>query len=247
MSKRKSRWGNVPIDYSKSKVDSSSTSHLVESAETTSVQTVAPPPPPLPARPSPMTNASNFVSLSYRQASALPGFRPLDTNDSRPNYRNNDEDLPSTIYNRSRTTTPLGSHRSLCESIQSLRSNQQQHSLVLPMKKRSIEEHHYQNPAQLQQIQRDKMVKPEATNTSEEEEETSQRSNARRTIEYNPVDFAQGTSSTVRVESPFASEKILVEQMKYRGNDEAPPSYHQATENPPSRLTSYVYHEPTEV
>lgn len=237
----KSRWGNLPIDYSKSKVDSSSTSHLVESAETSSIQNVVPP--VLPARPSPMTtNPTNLVSLSYRQASALPGFRPLDSIDGRSNSRMNDDEIPSTIYNRSRTTTPLGSHRSLSESIQSLRSNQQQHSLVLPMKKRSNDEHHYQNPIQLQ-IQREQMIKSD-NNTSEEDEETSRQStnNLQRPVGYNPVHFTQDN----RVESPFASEKILLDQMKFRGNDEPPPSYHQVTETP-SRLTSYVYREPTEV
>lgn len=49
-----------------------------------------------------------------------------------------------------------------------------------------------------------------------------------------------------RTESPFASEKILLDQMKFRQSDEAPPSYRQVAENS-SRMTSYVYREPTEV
>lgn len=168
----KSRWGNLPIDYSKCKQDSSSTSHLVESAETTSIHTNSTAP-PIPSRPSalnPLQNSANFVSLSYRQASALPGFRPLDEPYSNSMHRRYDDDdendgdsirRPIPMTNRSRTTTPLGSHRSLSESIQSLRSNQQP-PLVLPMKKRSNEtsttKSDYQNMEQLK-LQQQQMVK----------------------------------------------------------------------------------------
>jgi hypothetical protein len=85
------------------------------------------------------------VSLSYRQASALPGFRPPPppVRSYSPDQDDVDE-VDSTINtvplttNRSRTTTPFGSHKSLSESIQSLRSNQQP-ALSLPVKKRSHE------------------------------------------------------------------------------------------------------------
>jgi hypothetical protein len=182
----KSRWGSSPIDYSKYKNESlSSTSHLVESAETNSIQV----PPPIPARPSPMASThssyrqapSTSVSLSYRQASALPGFRlppPIRS------YSPEQDDeistsmnaMPLTI-NRSKTNTPLGSHRSLSESIQSLKSNQQP-SISLPVKKRSqdlptkpsevkkdYQHHHYHNPAELIS---------KGDNTSSEEEEFDQ-------------------------------------------------------------------------
>jgi hypothetical protein len=179
----KSRWGALPIDYSKYKNESlSSTSHLVESAETNSVQA----PPPIPARPSPMTSThssyrqapSTSVSLSYRQASALPGFRlpPL----TRSYSPEQDDEVSTSMnampltMNRSKTNTPFGSHKSLSESIQSLRSNQQP-SVSLPVKKRSqdlpskpsevkkdYQHHHYHNPAEL-------ITKSD--NTSSEEEE----------------------------------------------------------------------------
>lgn len=179
--------GNLPGDRSKYKHeplkgDSSSTSHLVESAESSTSQ-----PPPLPNRPSPMTgrhSSSHHVPINmtipYRQASAFSDVRPppharsyspdpddIDDNDSNLNT------MPLTA-NRSRTNT-MGSRKSLSESIQSLRSNQQT-ALSLPVKKRSQEpaaptvpkreqrtpsprssseakkdyqHHHYHNPAQL--------------------------------------------------------------------------------------------------
>jgi len=181
----KPRWGGLPIDYSKYKHeslkgDSSSTSHLVESAETNSIQA-----PPIPARPSPMTSThssyrqapSTSISFSYRQASALPGFRPsIPSNSYSPEQDDGDEvstsinAIPLTI-NRSRTNTPFGSHKSLSESIQSLRSNQQP-SISLPVKKRLHDlpiksseirkENHYHNPIELQ---------TKTDNTSSEEEE----------------------------------------------------------------------------
>jgi hypothetical protein len=175
----KSRWGSLPIDYSKYKNEaSSSTSHLVESAETSSIQA-----PPVPARPSPMTSTHSSyrqapaaaVSLSYRQASALPGFRLPPLTHSYSPERDDDvstsiNGMPLTI-NRSRTNTPLGSHKSLSESIQSLRSNQQP-SISLPVKKRLQDlpikpseirkENHYHNPIELQ---------TKNDNTSSEEDE----------------------------------------------------------------------------
>jgi len=191
----KSRWGSLPIDYSKYKNESSSsTSHLVESAETNSIQA-----PPVPARPSPMTSThssyrqapSTSVSLSYRQASALPGFRlPPLTHSYSPEQ--DDEvstginAIPLTI-NRSRTNTPLGSHKSLSESIQSLRSNQQP-SISLPIKKRSHDlpikssevkkEHHYHNPTEL---------KPKTDNTSSEEDEFEHQQQTNQIPEHSAV------------------------------------------------------------
>ena len=194
----KSRWGNLPIDYSKYKTDSSSTSHLVESVENTSIQG-----PPVGTRSSPINSRhssyrqtpTNIVSLSYRQASALPGFRPLTSNNSYSAEHDEIDEastsivIRSSIINRSRTTTPLGSHKSLSTSIQSLRSNQQP-TVSLPMKKRShdlstlnkqekrnvspkpksphheYQHHHYQNPTQLQNQQ-----KTTTDNTSSEEDD----------------------------------------------------------------------------
>jgi len=205
----KPRWGGLPIDYSKYKNeslkgDSSSTSHLVESAETNSIQA-----PPIPARPSPMTSThssyrqapSTSISFSYRQASALPGFRPsIPSNSYSPEQDDGDEvstsinAIPLTI-NRSRTNTPFGSHKSLSESIQSLRSNQQP-SLSLPLKKRSqdppgilpkreqkasppetkidYQHHHYHNQAQLQA---EHPTKTDNTSSEEDEFENHQQTN----------------------------------------------------------------------
>ncbi len=217
----KPRWGhgsNLPADYSKYKHevlkgDSSSTSHLVESAESSTSQ-----PPPVPNRPSPMTSrhssyrqAPVSAPIPYRQASALPGFGPpppirsyspdpddVDENDSNMNT------MPLTT-NRSRTTTPLGSHKSLSESIQSLRSNQQP-ALSLPVKKRSHEpppapapilpkrdqrtpspksfdatkdyqHHHYHNPAQLR-AQQQRAINNDVSSEDEELEHHRQLNNA---------------------------------------------------------------------
>lgn len=136
------------------------------------------------------------VSLSYRQASALPGFRSsIPTHSYSPERDDVDENstsingIPLTT-NRLRTPASLGSHKSLSESIQSLRSNQQT-GVSLPVKKRSQDippilpkreqkpsspnvldvkndyhHHHYHNPAQLRAQQ-----KIENDNTSSEEEE----------------------------------------------------------------------------
>ena len=147
------RWGrgnNLPPEYPQYKHevlkgDSTSTSQLVESAESNASQA-----PPLPNRPSPMTSANSSyrqppinVPLSYRQASALPGFRPppppmrsysptqddVDENDSNLNV------MPLTVT-RSRATPSFGSRKSLTESLHSIKSNQQP-AVFLPVKKRS--------------------------------------------------------------------------------------------------------------
>ncbi|CAF1592386.1 unnamed protein product, partial [Adineta ricciae] len=279
----KSRWGGLPIDYSKYKheslkVDSSSTSHLVESAETNSLQA-----PPVPARPSPMasTNSSyrqtpsTTVSFSYRQASALPGFRSTAT--TRP-YSPTEEDhdevsaninpMPLT-YNRSRTNTPLGSHRSLSESIQSLRSNQQP-ALSLPVKKRTqdpptvlpkreqktpatevqkdYQHHHYHNPAQLQVEQQKKMT----DNTSSEEEEEEGEFEAQqknRTSDVSPITVSS-TSGYNQVDFHHPTSRRIVTPLSSQGiiHDEAPPAYHQIASKPsPSPSHAYAYQEPTEV
>jgi hypothetical protein len=84
------------------------------------------------------------VSLSYRQASTLPGSRPPPppTRSYSP-YPDDADDNDSNLNtmplaaNRSRTT-PFGSRKSLSESIQSIRSSQQP-GLSLPVKKRSQE------------------------------------------------------------------------------------------------------------
>ena len=181
----KSRWGNSPIDTS------SSMSHLVESAETpSSLQAPSVPPrsspfPPASTHSSYRQAPSSIASLSYRQASALPGFRPLVINQEN---NDNEEGSPNIFVNRSRLTTPLGSRKSLSESIQSLRSNQQPPSLSLPMKKRShpppletkneFADHHYQNPADLR--------KKRATNSSSEEESEAMPSNGKQPDEAPP-------------------------------------------------------------
>ena len=219
---------------------------------------------------------STSVSLSYRQASALPGFHPLTIPSSTHNDDEEEDDDQISqrriILNRSRTTTPLGSHRSLSESIQSLRSNQQP-SLTLPMKKRvndpsssstttdsgenrmkrdemnpslrvmsvktDYQHHHYENPLQLRNEEQ-KTIK--CDNTSSEDDGQNEHIlhsgyHQRNLIKENP---------SIRIESPFASEKILLDQMKKIHPDEAPPSYQQVADNV-SPLTSYVYREPTEV
>ena len=143
------------------------------------------------------------MSIPYRQASAFSDVRPppharsyspdqddIDDNDSNLNT------MPLTA-NRSRTT-PMGSRKSLSESIQSLRSNQQT-ALSLPVKKRSQEppppmvpkrdqrtpspksseakkdyqHHHYHNPAQLRAQKQGTAV----GDVSSEDEELQQRLN----------------------------------------------------------------------
>lgn len=216
------RWGHgskLPVDYSKYKHevlkgDSSSTSHLVESAESSTSQA-----PPVTNRQSPMTSTHSSyrqapvsVPLAYRQASALPGFRPPapPTRSYSPDQDDGDEIdtsvnvIPLTT-NRSRTTTPFGSHKSLSESIHSLRSNQQP-ALSLPVKKRSQEppplpapivpkrdqrtpspksfeakkdyqHHHYHNPAQLRVHQQQKQRLAHNDTSSDDEFELKQQPN----------------------------------------------------------------------
>ena len=144
------------------------------------------------------------VSLSYHQASAFSGVRPpapMRSYSPDPD----DVDTGSTIIHgmpsnaiRSRTTTPFGSHKSLSESIQSMRSNHQ--PISLPMKKRTQEppplpapivpkrdqrspsprspdakkdyqHHHYHNPAQLRAQHQQHQQRPAENNTSSEEDE----------------------------------------------------------------------------
>jgi hypothetical protein len=238
----KSRWGALPIDYPKHKIESSSsTSQLVESAETNSIQA-----PPIPARPSPMTSThssyrqppSTSVSLSYRQASALPGFRlppPI-----RPYSPDHDDEISTSMnampltINRPRLNTPLGSHKSLSESIQSLRSNQQP-SISLPIKKRLPDlpkkpsemkkENHYHNPIELQ-------TKTDNTSSEEEEIEHQQQNSSG----YNQVNFSQ------QQEYRTPSQRITTGIH----HDEIPPSYQQIS-NTSSPSHAYVYQEPTEV
>lgn len=150
------------------------------------------------------------VSLSYRQASSLPGFRPpVPTRSYSPDQDDVDEvdsninTMPLTT-NRSRTTTPFGSHKSLTESIQSLRSNTQP-ALSLPVKKRSQEppplpapmvpkrdqrtpspksfdskktyqHHHYHNPAQLRS-QQQKEINNDISSDDEEFQQEQQKLN----------------------------------------------------------------------
>jgi len=253
----KTRWGSLPVDYSKYKNESSSsTSHLVESAETNSIQA-----PPVPARPSPMTSTHSSyrqapsVSLSYRQASALPGFRlppPIRS------YSPEQDDevstsmnaMPLTI-NRPRLHTPFGSHKSLSESIQSLKSNQQP-SISLPIKKRSNDlpikpsevkndyhHHHYHNPIELQ---------TKNDNTSSEEEEFEHQQQINQTSEVSATAGSSGYNQQHgrRIITPTSPQKILVHQPPGILHDEIPPSYQQIS-NTSSPSHAYVYKEPTEV
>lgn len=216
------RWsqrGNLPADYSKYKHevlkgDSSSTSHLVDSVETNTSQ--APPPlPALPIRSSPMTSTHSSyrqapVSVSYQQASVFPGSRPPPP---RRSYSPDQDDLDEAnsnintvpvTTNRSRTTTPFGSHRSLAESVQSFRSNTQP-PLSLPVKKRpqeppplpapmipkrdqrtpspksfdgkkNYQHHHYHNPAQLR-AQQQKEINDDGSSDEEFQQQQQQQFN----------------------------------------------------------------------
>jgi hypothetical protein len=145
------------------------------------------------------------VSLSYRQASDLPGFRPPPPMRSySPELDEGDEASTSVnvmplTTNRSRTTTPFGSRKSLSESIHSLRSNQQP-AFSLPVKNRSHEppplpapvvpkreqrtpspksvdvkkdyqHHHYHNPGQLRVQQKQKQQPQRAVNNNSSSED----------------------------------------------------------------------------
>ena len=216
----KSRWGNLPIDYSKCKheslkTDSSSTSHLVESVDTNSIQV----PSAIVNRSSPITTTSSHssyrqapltsVSLSYRQASALPGFHTSNpTRSFSPEHDDIDEGSSNMnpmplINNRPRTNTTYGSHKSLSESLQSLRSNRQT-PVSLPVKKSSNDapppilpkreqrssspnsslakndyQHHYHNPGQLQV-----KMSTKSENTSSEDDEEFQSQTINPMIEH---------------------------------------------------------------
>lgn len=193
---------------------------------------------------------STSVSLSYRQASALPGFRlPPPIRSYSPEQ---DDDVSTSMnppmplsINRSRLHTPLGSHKSLSESIQSLRSNQQP-SISLPIKKRSNDlpmrtseikkEHHYQNPIELK-------TKTDNTSSEEEGEEFEQQQQQKQINQiqenssgYNQVNFSQQNDHRT------PSQRLI----NGLHHDEAPPSYQQIS-NTSSPSHAYVYQEPTEV
>ncbi|CAF4476769.1 unnamed protein product, partial [Rotaria sp. Silwood2] len=182
--------------------------------------------------------------------------------------------IPLTI-NRSRTNTPLGSHRSLSESIQSLRSNQQT-GISLPIKKRlhdlppilpkreqktpspnlfqaktDYQHHHYHNPTQLQTQQQTK-----TDNTSSEDEEFEQQQNN----QISEDSMATGSTTTSsgynqvdfhpeqgrRIITSGLTQQMTVNQSPGKHRDEVPPSYHQVT-NTSSPSHAYIYQEPTEV
>ncbi|CAF3417419.1 unnamed protein product [Rotaria sp. Silwood1] len=288
----KSRWGSLPIDYSKYKheslkTDSSSTSHLVESAETTSNQA----PPPIPPRPSPLISTQSSyrqttlttVSLSYRQASALPGFRPTNPTRSYSPEHDDADDISTSInampltINRSRTNTPLGSHRSLSESIQSLRSNQQT-GVLLPVKKRShdlppilpkreqktpspnpfqakndYQHHHYHNPAQLRAQQQ---MKTDNTSSEEEEEEFDQQQMNQ--ISEDSAATASTTASSGYNQVDFHPEQEhriitsgLAQQIVINQSTgkqrDEVPPSYHQVTNTSSPSHAYIYQEPTEV
>ena len=166
------------------------------------------------------------VPLSYHQASAFSGVRPPAPMRS---YSPDPDDLdtgstiihgmPSNVI-RSRTTTPFGSHKSLSESIQSMRSNHQ--PISLPMKKRSQEppplpapivpkrdqrspspksadakkdyqHHHYHNPAQLRAQQQQRVA--ENNNTSSEEDELEKEQPMRNISEDSAVRIRRASRS----------------------------------------------------
>ena len=140
----KDRWGHQPggmhpkYKQPSSRVDSASP--LVESGDSYSSHGGGGPPPSLPAsRPSPVPSRESSYrhgpsALSYVQASSISGVRPPPT--PLRSYSPEPEELIPASNTRSRTITPFGSHKSLSESIQSLRSTQQR-AISLPMKKRS--------------------------------------------------------------------------------------------------------------
>jgi len=193
------------------------------------------------------------VSLSYRQASALPGFRlPPLTNSYSPERDDASMNAMPLTINRSRTNTPLGSHKSLSESIQSLKSNQQP-SISLPTKKRSqdlptktsevknvYQHHHYHNTTELQ-------TKNDNTSSEEEvefEQQPAEISSTPGSSGYNQVDFHQQHGR--RVITPPPPQKIVLHQPIGIHPDEIPPSYQQIS-NTSSPSHAYVYQEPTEV
>lgn len=196
---------------------------------------------------------STSVSLSYRQASALPGFRlPPPIRSYSPEQ---DDDISTSMnampltLNRSRINTPLGSHKSLSESIQSLRSNQQP-SLSLPVKKRLNDlpnkpseikkEHHYQNPIELQR-KNDNTSSEEEGEQQQEFERPKQINQISETSSgYNQVNFSQQNDHRT------PSQRLVPHQLNGIHQDEVPPSYQQIS-NTPSPSHAYVYQEPTEV
>ncbi|CAF3717085.1 unnamed protein product [Rotaria sordida] len=269
----KNRWGhnsNLPIDYTKKykhevlKGDSSSTSHLVESTESSASQV-----PPVPNRSSSMTSTHSSyrqapppvpVPLAYQEANTFPGSRPPPPR--RRSYTPDDDDgddidtsvnaMPLTIT-RSRTTTPFGSHKSLSESIQSLRSNQQQ-ALSLPTKKRSHEpppssiiskhdqqtpspksfntkkdyqHHHYHNPIQLKDQQ--KIINSDA---SSEEDELQQQQQINNITE----DSAKAGPGVPKKPSSTHNQKEYHQQQQHGRRLITPP--------PPQKM---VVHQPTTV
>ncbi|CAF3326638.1 unnamed protein product [Rotaria socialis] len=275
----KLRWGNnsnLPIDHSKYKHealkgDSSSTSHLVESAESSTSHA-----PPIPNRSSPIPSTHSSyrqvpvsLPLAYQEANAFPGSRrPPPTRSYSPDQDDGDEinasinAMPITT-NRSRTTTPFGSRKSLSESIQSLRSNQQP-ALSLPVKKRSQEastlpsstipkrdqqtpspklfstkkdyqHHHYHNPAQLRAQQQAK--NSDASSEEDESKHQQQLNNATEDSAFLPKKF------TFRVQAgpvPPTKASISNNQKEYQQQH----GRRVRTPPPPQQM---VVHQPTAV
>ncbi|CAF1123008.1 unnamed protein product [Rotaria sp. Silwood1] len=285
----KNRWGhnsNLPIDYTKYKHevlkgDSSSTSHLVESAESSTSQV-----PSIPKRSSSMTSTHSSyrqapppvpLPLSYQEANTFPGSRPPPLPPSKPSYSPDNDDIDDDIdtsvnampltTNRSRTITPFGSHKSLTESIQSLRSNQQP-GLSLPVKKRSHEppplppsiiskhdqqtsspklfnakkdyqHHQYHNPAQLKVHQQ---TKPNDISSDEDElEHQQQLNNTTEDSAFLPKKFTfrvkAGPGAPTKTSSAYNQKEYHQQQQQQHGRRVRTPP-------PPQQM---VVHQPTTV
>ncbi|CAF2879574.1 unnamed protein product [Rotaria sp. Silwood2] len=288
----KNRWGhssNLPIDHTKYKRevlkgDTSSTSHLVESAESSTSQA-----PPVPNRSSSMTSTHSSyrqvppvsLPLAYQEANTFAGSRPPPPRRSYSpdNDGGGGDDIDTSVHamplttNRSRTTTPFGSHKSLSESIQSLRSNQQS-ALSLPVKKRSQEapplppsiipkrdqqtpspksfntkkdyqHHHYHNPAQLKAQQ-------QTTNndTSSEEDDLQhqqQINNATEDSAFLPKKFTfrvkAGPGAPTKTSSTY-NQKEYSHQQQQQQQQQHQHGRRVITPPPPQQM---VVHQPTTV
>ncbi|CAF0933603.1 unnamed protein product [Rotaria sordida] len=226
----KNRWGhnsNLPIDYTKKykhevlKGDSSSTSHLVESTESSASQV-----PPVPNRSSSMTSTHSSyrqapppvpVPLAYQEANTFPGSRPPPPR--RRSYTPDDDDGDDidTNYQHHHYHNPI----QLKDQQKIINSDA------------SSEEDELQQQQQINNITEDSAkagpgVPKKPSSTHNQKEYHQQQQHGRRLI------------------TPPPPQKMVVHQPTTVHQDEMPPSYHQVS-NPSSSSTAYVYQEPTEV
>ncbi|CAF0933588.1 unnamed protein product [Rotaria sordida] len=236
----KNRWGhnsNLPIDYTKKykhevlKGDSSSTSHLVESTESSASQV-----PPVPNRSSSMTSTHSSyrqapppvpVPLAYQEANTFPGSRPPPPR--RRSYTPDDDDGDDidTNYQHHHYHNPI----QLKDQQKIINSDA------------SSEEDELQQQQQINNITEDSAFLPKKFTFRVKAGPGVPK---KPSSTHNQKEYHQQQQHGRRLITPPPPQKMVVHQPTTVHQDEMPPSYHQVS-NPSSSSTAYVYQEPTEV